>query len=282
MTTQPATITRYPFTTGAVATDYLFDTASDAGQVQVDCLSRMLDGTTRGILDDVGVSEGWRCLELGAGNGSVARWLSGRAGPTGTVDAVDIDVTHLDPGPGVTVHRHDVDDGLPVDGPFDVIHARLLLMHVARRAEILRRLVDALAPGGWLVVTDISDRVPFTSLSADPDDGAVFDHVLEVGTTRVTRAAGIDIGWAREVGRHMRDAGLEDVHGLEDVFTARGGSPALQYYGSLVSQIEGPLRAEGVTDAELRRFGDLMSDPGFSAWSYEFVSTWGRRPAARH
>jgi len=275
MTMRPATISEFPTTT-----EYLFDTASDAGQLQVDCLSHMLDGTTRGVLDDVGVREGWRCLELGAGNGSVARWLAGRVGDTGAVDAVDVDVTHLDPGPGVTVHRHDVNDGLPVEGPFDLIHARLLLMHLARREEILRELAGALAPGGCLVVTDVSDRIPVAAPSAAPADGALFDRVLDIGMNRVARPGGMDLEWVREVGRHLRDAGLEDIHGLEDAFTSRGGTPALRYYGSLITQVWEPLRAEGLTDAELRRFGDLMTDPGFSAWSYQFVSTWGRRPAA--
>lgn len=262
-------------------TEYAFDTASEPGHLQVDCLSRMLDGTTRGILDDVGVREGWRGLELGAGNGSVARWLAGRVGVTGSVDAVDIDVTHLDAGGDVTVHRHDVNDGLPVAGPFDVIHARLLLMHLARREEILRTLAGALAPGGWLVVTDIGERVPVAGPSADPADAELFDRVLDLGMTRVVPQAGMSLEWGRDVGGHLRDAGLEDVHGLEDAFTARGGSSALRYYGSLVAQLEAPLRAEGITAAELRRFDDVVADPAFSAWSFQFVSTWGRRPAAR-
>lgn len=262
-------------------TEYVFDTASQPGRVQVDCLSHMLDGTTRGILADVGVREGWRSLELGAGNGSVARWLAGRVGATGSVDAVDIDVTHLVAGRGVTVHRHDVNDGLPVDGPFDLIHARLLLMHLARREEILRSLAGALAPGGWLVVTDLGERVPVAGPSADPVDGALFDRVLDLGMSHLAPRVGMSLEWARDVGGHLRDAGLEDIHRLEDAFTARGGSPALQYYGSLVAQLEALLRGEGITDAELRRFGDVLADPAFSAWSFQFVSTWGRRPAAR-
>ncbi len=267
--------------TTRTATEYLFDTASDAGRLQVDCLSRMLDGTTRGILDDVGMGVGWRCLELGAGNGSVARWLAGRVGPTGAVDAVDLDVAHLDAGPGVTVHRHDLNDGLPVDGPFDLIHARLLLMHLPGREETLRALAGALAPGGWLVVTDLGERVPVAGPSADRADGELFHRVLDVGTRRVAVQAGMSFTWARTVGGRLRDVGLEDVHGLEETFTSRGASPALRYYASLVAQVAGPLRAEGLTDSELRRFGELMEDPGFSAWSYQHVSTWGRRPAAR-
>lgn len=262
-------------------TEYLFDTATDPGRLQVDCLSAMLDATTTGVLDSIGVQPGWRCLELGAGNGSVARWLAGQAGPTGAVAAVDIDTSRLEPGEGVTVYRHDVNDGIPVEGPFDLVHARMLLMHLSRREEILAELADALAPGGWLVVTDVSDRLPVAAAGADPADAELFDRVMDLGMNRVGRPAGMNLEWAHEVRGHMQRAGLVDVRALEDAFTAAGGSPAMQYYRSLVMQIEQPLQAAGLTADELSRFADLMLDPQFSAWSYQFVSTWGRRPTTR-
>lgn len=49
------------------------------------------DPGTIGRLDRLGVSCGWRCLEVGAGHGSIARWLAERVGPTGSVLAADID-----------------------------------------------------------------------------------------------------------------------------------------------------------------------------------------------
>jgi hypothetical protein len=41
------------------------------------------------------VQPGWRCLEIGAGRGSMALWLAGQVGPSGEVVATDIDVTYL-------------------------------------------------------------------------------------------------------------------------------------------------------------------------------------------
>lgn len=149
-------------------TEYVFSTGTDHGQQQVDCLTDMLDDTTTGVMDGLGVQPGWRCLELGAGNGSIARWLAQRVGSTGTVTAVDLDTSYLDPGSDVTVHRCDINSGLPVSGPFDLIHARLLLMHLSRRREILRTLVEALAPGGWLMIADLSDRLPLATSAPDP------------------------------------------------------------------------------------------------------------------
>ena len=37
---------------------------------------------------------------------------------------------------------------------WDLIHERLVLVHIPRRLEVLDRLVEALAPGGWIVLED--------------------------------------------------------------------------------------------------------------------------------
>ena len=44
----------------------------------------------------LGVGGGWRCLEVGAGAGSIVRWLSDRVGPNGSVVAADIDTRFLE------------------------------------------------------------------------------------------------------------------------------------------------------------------------------------------
>lgn len=238
----------------------------------------MLDGTTTELLGNIGVRHGWRCLDLGAGNGSISGWLAGRVGSSGTVAAVDVDATYLDPGQEVDVYQHDINDGLPVGGPFDLIHARLLLMHLSRRAEILASLADALAPGGWLVIGEISDRLPSAAGIAEPADEAVFERVLDVGMRKVTGPGGMNLEWARDVARHMRRAGLENIHAREHAFTAAGGTPGLLYYRSLLAQIERLLLDGGLFEAEVRRFYELMSDPSFSAWSFQFLFTWGRKP----
>ena len=46
-------------------------------------LTELADPITTRRLTDLGVGPGWRCLDVGAGDGSVARWLAGRVGPEG-------------------------------------------------------------------------------------------------------------------------------------------------------------------------------------------------------
>lgn len=258
---------------------YVLNTGSELGRMQMSYLERMLDPATTACLDEVGVEPGWRCLDLGAGGGSITRWLAERTGPAGTVVSVDLDTDYLEEQPGVEVHQHDINDGLPVDGPFQLIHTRLLLTHLPRRVEILRTLVDALAPGGWLVVGEFSDR-PRRVLSAAHDaDVRLFDRVQGHGHDLVAGAAGISFAWAHEVDRHMADAGLTNVHGLEHSRTTAGGTTGCLLHRNYVLQLETALLGGGFTGEELARYRELMLDPRFRAWFYQFVCTRGQKSA---
>lgn len=259
-------------------TEYMFNASSEPGRQQVDCLTSMLDDTSNRMITDLGIAPGWRCLELGAGNGSIAHWLASRVCPDGAVVAVDADTRWLDRAPNVVAHQQDINDGLPGDGGFDLIHARLLLMHLSRREQLLGDLVEALAPGGWLLLGELSGRRATAVAASDPADTALFERVLEVGMNRVARPGGMDLEWGHDVADHMLRAGLTQVRSEEFAFTAAGGSPGLRYYESLLNQVAEPLHDVGITEDELRRFSELMRDPGFMAWSYQFVFTWGRRP----
>ncbi|NGY65177.1 methyltransferase domain-containing protein [Lentzea sp. NEAU-D13] len=257
---------------------YLLDTGSELGRAQMDHLEQLLDPISTACLDEIGAGPGWRCLDLGAGGGSITRWLAERTGSTGTIVSVDLDTAYLVERPGIEVHQHDINEGLPVDGPFQLIHTRLLLMHLPRRVEILKTLVDALAPGGWLVVGEFSDR-PLRVLTAPGDgDEQVHDHVLDVGHNTVARAAGVSFTWAHEVDRHMAEAGLTNRHSLAHARTTAGGTTACLLNLNYVRQLETPLLHAGITTEELGRFRDLMLDPRFRAWSYQFVCTWGQKP----
>src|SRR5437773_5494354 len=100
-------------------------------------LSDIYDPDTVRHLEDLGVGVGWRCLEVGAGEGSIARWLSARVGP-GSVVATDLDTRFLGfPASGnVEVLRHDVTADPCPGEPFDLIHARFVLCHLPGRQPV--------------------------------------------------------------------------------------------------------------------------------------------------
>src|SRR4029077_20750563 len=91
---------------------------------RLDLLEQLFDPGSRRRRDLV--QPGWRCLEVGAGRGSMATWLAERVGPSGQVVATDLDTRSLDrlDLPNLQVVQHNiVDDPLDALGPgsFDLV-----------------------------------------------------------------------------------------------------------------------------------------------------------------
>lgn len=262
-------------------TEYTMDSASDLGREQLYYLEELFDAPTTLLLDAVGVQPGWRCLDVGPGLGSTTRWLAERVGPSGQVVDVEIDVDQLQTPPGVEVHRHDISDGLPVAGTFDLIHARLVLMHLVRREQIFKTLVDALAPGGWLVLGESLDRPQQVLSAPSAVDAELADRVVNTGLC-VTSNAGVSWQWAGEVEGHMAAAGLEDIRGIEYSPMFTGGDLGALLTKNYTRQTEPLLLDAGITEDELTRFHTLMHEPRFRAWPFmRLVFTAGRKPTAR-
>jgi ubiquinone/menaquinone biosynthesis C-methylase UbiE len=262
--------------------EYALNTATDLGRRQLDHLQELLDPYSQECLSRAGVRPGLRCLDIGAGGGSITRWLADRVGPDGKVVAVDLDTDWLDDlrdHPCVEVYRHDINEGPPVDGPFDIIHVRLVLMHLSRRREILKGLAATLAPGGALVVGEYTG-VPQRALAApSADDELLFQRVQELAHAHCEREYGISYHWAHELDDAMVEAGLVDPQTIQYSSTATGGGTGCLLNLNYVQQLEAALLARsGLTRAELDRYFELMLDPRFQTRFYTFFCSTARRP----
>jgi SAM-dependent methyltransferase len=223
----------------------------------------------------LGVREGWRCLEAGAGHGSFARWLGSKVGAAGSVVAVDLD-TRLLAGitePNIEVRQMDlVSDPLP-GGEFDFVHTRLVLMHIPAREQVLGRLCAALRPGGTLMVEE-HDGFPVLATAT----GAYREAWLAF--IRVCRAAGTDPDWTRDLPLRLHRRGLARVGAELDVPLFRGGSAQAQFWSLTWEQVRGrvaevgePARVIDAGQAELRDEQRWFPGPAT-------VVAWGRRPPA--
>src|SRR5262245_27285962 len=95
---------------------YAFDNSAPQADARFTALAAIFDPGTIRHLREIGVRAGLRCLEVGAGGGSIASWLCDQVGSTGQVVATDIDTRFLERlrKPNLEVWRHDIDsDPLP-------------------------------------------------------------------------------------------------------------------------------------------------------------------------
>lgn len=265
---------------GSSRSPYTFENASEQTPRRFSALEALYDPWTIQHLDARGVTEGWHCLEVGGGSGSIAQRLCGRVGPTGHVLVTDIDTRFLDllAGPRLSVQRHDiVVDTLP-EAAFDLVHARLVLQHLPGREQALRKMVTALKPGGWIVIEDFDwiAMVPATA-TAMPVYSNVQNAVWHLMTQR-----GTDGFYGRQLWGRLRTQGLLEVEAEGRVCMYQGRSPGAQLLLAAVEQVrETLLRSGSVTEQEIDAYRELLADPDFALLSPVMMTSWGQRPAPR-
>jgi SAM-dependent methyltransferase len=240
---------------------YVLDNDQPTASAMLEHLSAILDGNTIERLESAGVPTGGRCLELGAGNGSIAAWLAAAVGSDGSVIATDIKPHHIRPYPRVTVLGHDlVTDPLPA-GQFDLVHARLLLAHLPQRKQILRRLAAVLAPGGALVVEEWGEAGPGLVLDApDPDTATLFER-YQRALLGVFTAQGNDTSWSRQIASAMRECGLIDVDVSVYAQSWPGGTAGCLLPITVSAELRDRLLEHGISAEDLDLLRTRLADP---------------------
>jgi ubiquinone/menaquinone biosynthesis C-methylase UbiE len=130
--------------------------------------ARVWQAATNRLFDQVALGPGARCLDAGCGPGHTMRLMAERVGPSGHVTGVDIDAALGDEALALLLAEGfgncafeqvdlEADEQIP-GAPFDLVYARLLLFHARDQAAMVRRLWEAVAPGGYLVLHDYDIR----------------------------------------------------------------------------------------------------------------------------
>jgi SAM-dependent methyltransferase len=253
------------------AGDYAFPHTGADERRRLELFAERLDPITIRLIERLHLAPAARCLEVGAGRGSVARWLCEHVG-SGHVSATDLDTAFLTepPLPNLTVLRHDVrTDDFP-EGSFDLVHARAVLMHVAERMATLTRMVSWLAPGGWLLIEDAD----FGMWQADYDPlwsghPLAWHEAFPHGS----------LSQGRAMLRQIHRLGLTDIGAEAELDIVAPGTPQAEFYGLSLAALANPLAASGVmTSEEAARAIARLDEPDFLGCGFAFISAWGRRP----
>jgi SAM-dependent methyltransferase len=237
-------------------------------------MEQMLDPEEIKVLSGLAIEPSWQCLELGAGAGSIARWLAARC-PQGQVVATDVDTRFLDPSwsPNLVVMAHDVERESFAAESFDLVHARALLMHLGNRDEILTKVTSWLKPGGWLVVSDAD------MFSVDSSPYPAMKHLWEAAE-QLFVSQGSNPRWARRLPVLLGRAGLVDRGMSVTVDVVGGGGVTDEFWRSSFAQVK-PflLQRELVSEATYAEAYALVDDPNFRDTLWAYIRTWGRRPS---
>jgi SAM-dependent methyltransferase len=257
---------------------YLLDNQQAEAGTRFDALAEIFNPSTFRHIEGLGIAPGWRCWEVGAGGPSVPAWLAARVGAEGHVLATDLDVSWLGEaaGPTVEVRRHDVAADDPPAGGFDLVHARLVLVHVVDRARALRSMVRALRPGGWLLLEDADPALQPLICPDEYGPEQRLANKLRQGLRALLAQRGADLAYGRTLPRLLREAGLADV-AADAYFPIT--SPACDLLEkATVEQVRERLVAAGLaSDDEIDRHLATVEAGRLDLATSPMVSAWGRR-----
>jgi SAM-dependent methyltransferase len=262
---------------GSASPDYVFDNAAVQAGARFSALAEIFDPGTIRHLNERGVGQGWHCLEVGGGSGSVARWLSEQVGSIGSVLVTDIDTRFLETMtlPNVEVRRHNiVTDSLP-ESAFDLVHSRLVLLHLPEREKALRRMIAALKPGGWLVDEDFDSA----SLLADPVANPV--EVLpktQLAMMRLVEDRGVERRWGRLLLGRLRAHGLVATGAEARMFMWQSESSGTSLMRANFQQLRADMIKAGyITEDEFKQDLAHLEESDFLTLSPIMWTAWGRR-----
>lgn len=177
-----------------------------------DAIERNLDPGTIWALTEIGVSNGWNCLEVGAGGGSVTEWLCKPVGSDGQVTAIDLNNRFVDLLDYENLEVHElnvVTDDLLVE-EYDLVHSRFILAHLPERDSVLVKMIQALRPGRWMLV----EEPDFGTMEADPLGAESKRQMFDKGIAAIDsllESRGVDRFYGRELYSKLNSFGLTRV-----------------------------------------------------------------------
>jgi ubiquinone/menaquinone biosynthesis C-methylase UbiE len=272
-------------TVSAVAADLPSYTIK-GGRADADRLARqarVMASATASFLARVRVEAGWRCLDVGCGDGQVTVQLARIVGPGGRAVGIDVDDDALaiaregaaQAGVQAQFVRADATEP-PERDAFDIAYARLVLSHLPDAVAALRAMRAAVRPGGWVAVEDL-----FTGTLRSEPAAPALDRLQEVYSATV-RAHGGDPTIGPRLPALLTAAGLDEAREA----TVENPMSTVEdklFLAELVDNMRDTMLASGAaTGPEL---DELRADVERAARDPERVfhqarihQVWGRRP----
>lgn len=236
---------------------YIIDGGS-AGRERLRLLAETMAPLTEPMLDRLAITGGMRCLDAGCGGGDVARSMARRCGPSGTVEAIDIDATVIDlaaaepltAGTAPVVFRVGDVRTMERHPRFDIIYARFLLSHLPDPAATIDHCIAMLRPGGVLAIEDVW----FPGHYCWPAHEA-FDTFVD-WYRQAARRRGADADIGIKLPAMVEEAGLVDVrHHMQTQAFREGRAKGLTMV--TLERIRTAVLGAGITDA--KTFDDVAN-----------------------
>lgn len=251
--------------------------------------ARAWEAPTNRLFDQVALGPGARCLDAGCGPGHTMRMMAERVGPSGQVTGIDVDADVGDEALALLLaagyghcafEQVDLLSGDAISAePFDLVYARLVLFHLPDPVAAVRRLWDAVAPGGHLVLHDYDVRA--VDVLPDLESVQEFKRVIMAAFTE----GGCDPHIGRRLPLLLQEAGIGTADGTDvagRLETMRSGAWlfAEVYRSILPLAVRLGLTTRAGYDEWSREYArDTLEHPDYALMWPLLIGAWKRKPA---
>lgn len=259
--------------------EYPLDNEWKAARERLGMLEAAWDPWTQSCLLKIGVTEGWQCLEIAGGGGSITEWLCERVGSSGHVVATDLQPHFLKAidAANLEVLRHDlIQDPLP-ERKFDIVHARALLTFLPDPALALTKMVAALKPGGWLLVEepDYVSGIPDPSM---PVDALSLSQKAWDAMLHQLRSQGYKTELGRRLYNDVAGTGVANIQAEGFVGMQLRGRPWARFWHITFEQLEQRIQNAGLLSPdECVEYKRLLDSSSYRWMNPVCMSVWGQR-----
>jgi 2-polyprenyl-3-methyl-5-hydroxy-6-metoxy-1,4-benzoquinol methylase len=253
---------------------YIFTTTSfDSELARLQILEKVSDPASCQQILGTGITKGWQCLEIGAGAGSMMRWLAEQIGTEGKVTAVDLDTrfikgTNL---PNVKIIEADINQ-VALPGEYDLIHLRHILIHLEDQV-ILTKILQLLKPQGWLVIEE-PDFSATRFIVGTPAQQRAVERVNQAICQMFTNQ-GKDYALGVKLPSMLQQLGLQQIQVANDVPIVAGNSEIALLMKLSAQQLTDKYLATGkATLSDIQTYCEFAETP--TAWGI-YLATVGVR-----
>ena len=266
--------------------DYIMGRTSEEYQ-RLRLQAKLWEATTQRVLQQAGLGEGMRCLDIGCGPGEVMRLIGETVGLTGHVTGVDVDGKLGNEALGVlqattksqfAFIETDVEATDDIPGmPFDLTFTRITLLHLKDPIATLGKMFRWTKPGGVIVVQEYDFRTwdTYPAHEANAEAIRVFRAVMDKG--------GRDIHLGYKLPTHFVEAGLgapdgTDVAGVLAGFDVMGRMTQAVYNSIFPIAQQMGLTDESNRQAIFTAIDETIQAGTHTALSPLLVGAWKRKP----
>lgn len=237
------------------------------------------------MLDRIGVAEGWSCIDIGCGPGTMIEALGRRVGARGRVVALDADpvfiehVRRLAEQRGLRQVEAVTGDAYRSELPrasFDLVHARFVASTTDGPEALVREAVALAKPGGCVAFQEPD----FATLACHPAHPAYSElaRLLEAAFV----AVGCDVRLGQRLFGLLRSAGLEHVEYRPSLVGFRSSDPMSDFVPASIESVKQTLIDRAIVDERtldqlLHSCRAHLRDPGTVTTYLTVVQSWGRR-----